>query len=333
MILNKDRVRLIARQWRYLVLAGALMALGVWLLSPGRITRTGLAQPQPENTSLKLQLVKSMGDNKAYADLIEMALKNPDGELRRLAAIRLTEIEGDGSADAMFELYQKSDDSEVKLMVIDALARISEIEPLTKIALSETNDEYQRRALMRIKWLQEKGLSSDIKVLSNNLRLQDLLNKLDSAPPPPPPPPPPPSSELTAKAGEPAKEFPWNKDERSVFALLHQMAAASMRRDTAFFERVLDEEYVETGPTGLVMNKVEALADVKRMDYNLKKFEFDAVRYSGNESMGMANFLGTAYLEKDGQESTAQFRYTINFIRRNVNGPMTVLATHISQKQ
>ncbi len=78
-----------------------------------------------------------MGESKAYDDLLEMALRDPDVEFRRLAAIRLTGLEGDGSTEAMFELYKRSDDPEVKAMVIYTFCRISEIKPLTKIALSE----------------------------------------------------------------------------------------------------------------------------------------------------------------------------------------------------
>src|SRR5262249_48070760 len=149
MILNKDRVRVIARQWRYLILPVALITVVAWLLIPGRLSRPGLAQPQTSDTASKLQLVKYMGAIKAHDDLIEMALRNPDAELRRLAAIKLTEIEGDGSTRAMVELYNKSDEPEVKTMVIDALGRISEIEPLTNIALSDPSPEYRLRALYR----------------------------------------------------------------------------------------------------------------------------------------------------------------------------------------
>jgi hypothetical protein len=137
MILNKNRARATTRQLKYLILSAALIALVAWMLIPGHLTKSGLAQPQPADKKGKLQLVKTLGDSKAFNDLIEIALRNPDAELRRLAAIQLIGLEGDGSAAAMFELYNKSDDPEVKGMVIDAFGWISEIELLTKIALND----------------------------------------------------------------------------------------------------------------------------------------------------------------------------------------------------
>jgi hypothetical protein len=116
-----------------------------------------------------------------------------------------------------------------------------------------------------------------------------------------------------------------------VFALLREAAAAGIRHDTSFYERVLDEDYRETGPNGEVLNKAQAVADVKRLDYAIKKIEFDDLSVSGSEQMSFATFLGTAYFEPNGQDSTAQFRYTVNFIKRD--GQLKIAAIHMSRKQ
>jgi beta-lactamase regulating signal transducer with metallopeptidase domain len=328
MIMNKDRVRVIARQWKYLIAPFGLIALVAWMLIPTGSAKPGMAQPQANTTEHKLELVKSLGDNKAYDDLIEMALRNPDAELRRLAAIRLTELEGDGSTDAMVELYNQTDDPEVKQMVIETLARISEIEPLTKIALSDPSVELRERALYRIKWLKENSDSRDIK-LWNAPKLQEQLDKLQDQPPPPPPPPPP-SSEMTVYFGKPLTPLRWQREKDSVFALLREAADANMRHDTSFFERVLDEDYIGIGPDGETRTRAEEIAAVKRLDYAIKKFEFDDLRVSGAERMAFATFLGTVYYEANGQDSTMQFRYTMNFIERN--GQLKIVAIHVSRK-
>ena len=332
MIMNKDRVRVIARQWKYLIAPFGLIALVAWLLIPAGSAKPGLAQPQANTTDGKLELVKSLGDNKAYDGLIEMALRNPDAELRRLAAIRLTELEGDGSTDAMVELYNKTDDPEVKQMVIDTLGRIGEIEPLTKIALSDSSPELRERALYRVKWLKENSESADVRTW-NVPELQKQLDQLKDLPPapPPPPPPPPPSSEMTVEAGKPFSSLRWHKEKDSVWVLLREAADANIRRDTSFFERVLDEDYREIGPNGEVLNKAESIADVKRLDYEIKKFEFDDLSVSGSEHMAFATFLGTVYFQANGQDSTAQYRYTVNFIDRD--GQLKIAAVHMSRKQ
>ncbi|MCI0524391.1 MAG: HEAT repeat domain-containing protein, partial [Acidobacteria bacterium] len=275
--------------------------------------------------------VKSLGDNKAYAELTKMALHHPDAELRRLAAIRITEMEGDGSTDAMVELYNKTDDPEVKQMVIDTLGRISEIEPLTKIALSDPSPELRERALYRIKWLKETGDSADIKAWYVP-ELQNQLNQLQDQPPaPPPPPPPPPSSaEMTVYFGKSLTPLRWHRKKDSVFALLREAADANIRHDTSFFERVLDEDYIGIGLDGETRTRAEEIAAVKRLDYAIKKFEFDDLRVSGNEGMAFATFLGTVYYEANGQDSTMQFRYTMNFIERD--GQLKIVAIHVSRK-
>ena len=178
MILNRDRARDFARQWKYLIAPAGLIVLVAWLLVPASTARRGLARPQLDSAAHKLELVKSLGESRAYKDLIELVLRDPDEELRRLAAIRLTELEGDGSTAAMLELYDKSGDPVVKMMVIDTLGRISEIEPLTKIALSAQSPEYRRRALMRINWLKATSESADV----NAWDVSALQEQLDQAP-------------------------------------------------------------------------------------------------------------------------------------------------------
>ncbi|HEX5080817.1 MAG TPA: M56 family metallopeptidase, partial [Blastocatellia bacterium] len=284
MILNKDRVRVIARQWKYMIPAAALIALIAWTLIPGRLTRPGLAQAQPGDTSEKLQIVMSLRDKKAYDSLLDMALGNPDAELRRLAAIQITEIEGFGGAKMMPLLYEKSDDQEVKAMVIDALSRNGKIGSLTEIALQDPSLERRRQALSRVKWLKESSDSAEVKAFDVSA-LQGQLNELSQEPPAPPPPPPPPPAPgyLNVEAGKPLAPLRWH-DQNSVFGLLRAAVDASIRRDTDFFERVLDENYQETEPDGEIMNKAQAIADVRRTDYTIKKVEFDDLSVSGDEN-------------------------------------------------
>src|SRR5262249_50005310 len=85
----------------------------------------------------------------------------------------------------------------------------------------------------------------------------------DDAPPPPPPPPPP--TKMTVEAGKPLPWTRWGQDSNSVFALLREAVDASMRHDASFYERVLDEDYIETGPSGETLNKEQAIADVKNL--------------------------------------------------------------------
>jgi hypothetical protein len=115
-----------------------------------------------------------------------------------------------------------------------------------------------------------------------------------------------------------------------MFDLLREAVNANIRRDTSFFERILDEDYRETGPNGETLNKAQAIAEVKRLDLTIKKFEFDDLSVSGNNHSAFATFLGTVYFQANSQDSTAQFRYTVNFIKRD--GQLKIAAVHMTQK-
>jgi ketosteroid isomerase-like protein len=256
-----------------------------------------------------------------------MAAQNPDALLRRLAAIRLTELEGDGSTAAMLKLYHQSDDPEVKRLVIDTLGRISEIGPLTNIALSDQSPEYRERALERIKWLKQTSESTDVRTWD----LSSLQEQLNQLPPPPTPPPPPSPLEMTVEADKELTPLRWHKTQgNSAFALLREAIYAHMRRDTSVFERILDDDYIGIGPDGEIRNKAEEVAEVKRLDYAIKKFEFDDLRVSGNGHLAFATFLGTVYVQAHGQDSTAQYRYTVNINKQE--GRLKIAAIHISRK-
>ena len=187
MIVNDDGVRITARQWKGVVFSAGLIAIGAALLVPTNVN-SGLAQTAINRTQ-NLETVKALGERKAFDELIEMALRNPDPGLRRLAAIRLTSLEGDGSTAALTQLYDQTNEPDVKIMVIDTLARISEIEPLTKIALTDQSSEHRQRALSRIKYLKTHNESADIRNWDVP-GLPDLLNQVKEGPPPPPPPQP-----------------------------------------------------------------------------------------------------------------------------------------------
>jgi beta-lactamase regulating signal transducer with metallopeptidase domain len=221
MIVDKERVREIAQQWRYGILFAVLIAVVAWLLIPGRVMLTGVAQRSSEEKPAN-------GGNDISANQPRQG--NPDLQV------------------------------------------------------------------------------------------------------PPPPPPPPPPEWLTVEAGKPLQPMPGIDDNDSVFSILREIDAAQLRRDISVFERVLDENYQETGPNGETLNKAQTIAQVKRLDFGFRKIEFDDLLVNGNETMAVATFLCTAYFQKNGQDSTVQFRYTVNFIKMQKDSPWKVMAIHATQR-
>src|SRR5262245_9648553 len=351
MIMNKDRARVIARQWKYLILPVALIAAVTWLLLPARLTKSGLAQQGAGD--LNEMVARYAEDSKNFDDLVETALTNPDLEIRQKAVLRLYIIEGGGTAAALAEVYKKSNDPAIKGMVIRCFGRRGDAEQLETIAQTEKSPEFRQMANEAIKLLKENSVklwgiadeklkvvelngnveliadqlkdagSQEIEVNKTLLSVRDMQDEM----PPPPPPPPLPSKMMTVAAGQELKPV---VGDGGMFDLLREAADASIRRDTTFFERALDEDYRETGPNGETLNKAQAIAEVKRLDLTIKKFEFDDLNVSGNNHSAFATFLRTVYFQANGQDSTTQFRYTVNFIRRD--GQWKIAAIQMTQK-
>jgi beta-lactamase regulating signal transducer with metallopeptidase domain len=343
MILNRNRVRLVARQWKYLILPACLIAAAVWLLAPGSIAKPGAKQDgtlhQMDTAGLKDMLVKYMGDSKAYDDLIDIALNSPDIELRQKAVTRLTTIEGDGSEGALIALYEQTRELAVKEIIIHTFGRRSEIEPLAMIAQRDPSEQFRQLALEVIKWLKETTDSNDIKSwdssaynATQSLKRQMAQHRKVEGPPPLPPPPPPHPDSLTVSVDAPSAGSS-EEDQRNqpVFALLREAVYASLRHDPSVFERILADDYLGTDPDGRVFNREQEIAEVRRLDFNPRKFVFNDYTLSGDEGMAVANFIGTVYFDLGSAEASAQFRYTVTLARRQ--DLWKVVAIHVSRKQ
>jgi beta-lactamase regulating signal transducer with metallopeptidase domain len=342
MILNKDRKRVIARKWKYLILPATLIAMLAWMLLPARLAKPGLAQQA--SGDLNALVAKYMGDSRNFDDLVETALTNPDPETRQNAVLRLYILEGNGSAAALVKLYSKSNDPMIKRMVIESLGKRGSNEQLATIAQTEHSPEFRQLANEAIKDLKVDAFEMDppsgyFMVIDGKLRdvsgspevklKKDPLISLAQRIPPPPYPPPPPSDAMTVAAGQELKPIVDARGD-SVFDLLREAADANIRRDTSFFERVLDDDFRETLPNGETLNKAQVIGALKRLDMAIKKVEFDDLSVSGDERSSFATFLGTVYFQANGQDSTAQFRCTVNFIRRD--GQLKIAAIQMTQK-
>lgn len=150
MILNTDRARVIALRWKYLIVPAALIAIVAWLLLPARLTKQGLAQ-KAHSGDIDELAAKYMGDSKNFDDLVEMALTNPDPEMRQKAILRLHILEGDGSTSALFKLYNQSNDPIIKGMVIHSLRSRKASEQLAMIAHVEQEPEFRQMAEAHLK--------------------------------------------------------------------------------------------------------------------------------------------------------------------------------------
>jgi beta-lactamase regulating signal transducer with metallopeptidase domain len=318
MILNQDRMRVLAQQWKYLLFPTIALMLLAWLLIPAQMAKPGLAQTPPS---------AAFENSKTSDELLDTALKAPDAEARLQAANQLAEKEDFMSKDAVVALYNRSNDTAIKELVIHTYIKRSDIQHLAVIARFDESPHYRALAAQAVSTL--KATSDNPKIRQFDLnKVQDPRQSSDAPPPPPPPPP----AMMSVEAGKALTPMPGHQDDLSAFGVLRQLTDAHIRRDTSVFERLLADDYIGYGPNGESFNKAEELAEVRKLDYTVTKFEFDDLRVSGNPGMSVATFLGTVYYQANGQDATVQYRYTATMVRLSPGGPLRVISIHMSRK-
>jgi Antirepressor regulating drug resistance, predicted signal transduction N-terminal membrane component len=331
MILNNDRTRVVAQQWKFLLLTAGLIAFVAWLLLPGSNLKSGLAQRQAEKGASKpvdtlppkAQAVKDIGDRQGYDGLVQTALTNP--ELGHDALSRLVFFDRDKSSGALVKLFQQSSDPIVKEIVIHSLGRRVEVERLSAIAQADPSPEFRQLASSVLKWLQESGGGNEIK-LSEELNIQARLSRRDDPPPPPPP------SKASLAVSIDAEPQPRSDQTRNGVgvALIREVVYAQLRRDPAILERILADDYIGTDSTGAVYDRAQETASGRGFDNAARRFEFDNWGMGGDGEISIAQVLGSVYSQAGG-EAIAQYRYNITLGRRQ--GQMKVVAIHMSRKQ
>lgn len=333
MILNKDRVRVIAHQWRYLALSIAMIAALTLLLI---LSRGGkITAQQGANNS----------DEHFLIGMVRQVAEGIPRQLNSGGSPPIPNLEFKDFAGKTGEpMWQKFDGFVVQRLTttrvevgdfhVNIIGDKATIDFLGTIYFKESDRGEEKSTADRY----------TVEMVKANGEWQAL--------PPPPPPPqrtpppkpadsaqnedaaptlPPQSGQMTVESGRTLKSLRGHKDGNSVIALLREAAYDDIRHNTSFFVRVHDAQYFVGDLESEKRKRAGETADVKRLGYAIKKFEFDDLRVSGNESWAFATFLGRVYFQANGQDSTAQYRYTVNFI--NWYGQWKISAIHASRKQ
>jgi beta-lactamase regulating signal transducer with metallopeptidase domain len=344
MILNNDRMRVLAYQWRYMVLSAAMIAAASLLLISSGAGKIAAQPVINSDQQILIAMVRQVAEGIPRQIYLGGPSPNPNLEFKDFA--------GAPGEDMwrMFDGFVRQNLTVTKVEVGDFQIKFT----ARSVEVDNSHAKHDNGATATVDFLgtiyfkdpvrgEEKSVANRYTVEMVKAHGQWMAvppppppppppktvdGVQDDAPPPPSPPPPPPSKMMTVAVGQELKPIVGRGE--SVFDLLREAADANIRRDTSFFERVLDEDYIETGPNGETLNKAQAIAEVKRLDLTIKKFEFDDLSVSGNNHSAFATFLGTVYFQANGQDSTAQFRYTVNFIKQD--GQLKIAAVHMTQK-
>jgi beta-lactamase regulating signal transducer with metallopeptidase domain len=395
MVLNTDRVRVLARGWRYLILPAVLIFTLAVLLVPDRPANAQQLQKQLDDAassvkdgSLKELLSKYMADTAAYDNLVKTVLSQSDGQLREQALRQLVESPQEWATAALGEIYDKTRDPGLRSSLIGHLGQQRASSKLLDLAIKEPNTELRQQAVQRLLEMEgddragalielyasvheravresiirrlgqrgdirglaivgdiEKGGTNDpallqlngqqLKWMATNHESSDTRRKAlewlemrrrqasgrdrnskDDPPPPPPPPPQPSPVSLNDSAVVATMLQQDPSDDNIVKALMRESIDAYFRRDTDFFERTYADDYQGIGVFGEILTKGQVIAEIKHPRMKVTKFEIDDLRLKGEGNSMLATYIGTAYYEEDGKEKILRLRYTDNLVKR-----------------
>ena len=116
--------------------------------------------------------------------------------------------------------------------------------------------------------------------------------------------------------------------EQELVKLEHDWAKAGIKKDIAFFDQILADDFTATDPEGNVFSRAQYLAEMKSGDYVLASFVQDdlKVRIYGDAAVvtGRATIKG----QYKGEEASGQYQWTDTFIKHA--GRWQCVATHSS---
>jgi ketosteroid isomerase-like protein len=334
MVLNTDRVRVLARGWRYLILPSVLIVMVAGLLVPGSSTNAQQSQKQLDDRAASLQ-----------KELDEARAQMKDGVLKELLGKYMTDTAAyDNLVNLIFTTVSESDPQlrEQALRQIGSMERF--LRDPTDEAFYVGLDQAVRQAESLMRNIRESDRT--IRMATNNesadtlRKAQEWLamrqrqasgkgRKGQDDPPPPPPPKPTPSPQSLNDVAAAAEVLQGDQSDTNIVkALIRESIDAYFRRDIAFIERTMADDFQGIGISGEVQSKGEVIAEIKHPRMKITKFEIDDLRLKGEGNSMIATYIGTAYYEEDGQEKIVRLRYTDNLVKRQ--GSWQWIGSHVS---
>lgn len=154
MILNTDRVRVLRRGWRYLILPTLLMFALAGFLVPERPATAQQLQKKIDGAAASLKdeglkglLGKYMADNAAYEKLVNAALSDSDAQMRDDALRQLVDSKQQWATAALEQIYDATGDKELRSTLIGFLYQRRDSQKLLKLAIQEQNPELRQQAV------------------------------------------------------------------------------------------------------------------------------------------------------------------------------------------
>lgn len=116
--------------------------------------------------------------------------------------------------------------------------------------------------------------------------------------------------------------------EQELIKLEIDWAEAYLKKDIAFLDRILADDWTYTDSEGNVMIKAQDLAELKSGEFVVTSWAQDNVKVRVYGDTAVVTGRGTIKAQYKGKDASGQFQYTDTFIRRD--GRWQCVATHSS---
>ena len=322
MILNKDRARMIAHQWRYLLLSAAMIAAVSFLLISSHTGKIAAQQSISSDHPILTAMVRQVAEGIPRQINVGGPSPIPNLDFKDFVGAN-----GE-SMGQTFDGFARQNLSVTRVAVDNFQVEVSaEIVEMDGVHVKFSGAVTARVDFLGTIYFKDSARGEERSAAERyTVSMVKVNGQWHSVPPPPPPPPRPADG---VKNDDPPPPPPrWQTEEQTLLALIEEAAHSNITRDTSVLERLLADDYIGTGPDGRVTNKAQDVAEVKRQDITYTKFEIDDFRARIDGNSAVTNFLGTVFFKAQGEDSSAQFRYTCSFVKRN--GRWLILAIHMS---
>ena len=117
-------------------------------------------------------------------------------------------------------------------------------------------------------------------------------------------------------------------EEQEIRKIEQDWVAAIKGKDGSFLQRLEADDYVMTGPDGLVLDKASDIKDVTSGDTVFDELKIDSlkVRFYGNTAI--TNGVGTAKAHQHDKDVSGQYAWTDVFVKQD--GQWKAVSAHVT---
>ena len=118
-----------------------------------------------------------------------------------------------------------------------------------------------------------------------------------------------------------------NSTQQELTNLLNELVEAAKKQDTAAFDRILADDFIETNADSLMFDKAQVLAAIPQVAQSSYEFSEVKARFFGDTAV--MTFRQNSKGKFQGQDFSGDYRETLVWVKRD--GRWQIVAAHVSR--